>query len=138
MAAISRIKVSLRISGDDLLPKDISNSLAYLPYQSQERGKEVETPSGKSRIAKFGMWRLIASEQEPGDLDHQVSEILDQLTDNLVVWHELAENYHIDLFCGIFMESGMEGISLSPESLQMLGERKILLGLDIYAPDERY
>ena len=138
MAAINRTKVTLRISGGDLLPEDISNSLGCVPCRAQERGQEIETSLGKSRIAKIGMWSLFAAEQEPGDLDHQVWEILDQLTDNLAVWHELADNYHIDLFCGIFMESGVEGISLSPESLQMLGERKILLGLDIYAPDERY
>ncbi len=30
----------------------------------------------------------------------------------------------------------MEGISLSPASLLKLGERKILLDLDIYGPDD--
>ena len=82
------------------------------------------------------MWRLFATEQEPGDIDSQVSEILGQLTNNLDAWQELAENYKIDLFCGIFMDSDMEGISLRPESLQKLGERKILLDLDIYGPDK--
>jgi hypothetical protein len=136
MATISKTKATLRISGDNLLPDDISNSLGCLPSQAQERGQEIKSSSGKVRIAKFGLWRLFASEQEPGNLDFQVSEILDQLTSNLDAWHELADNYYIDLFCGIFMERDMEGISLSPESLLKLGERKIILDLDIYGPDE--
>ncbi len=136
MAVISRTKATLRISGEDLLPEDITNSLGGFPSHAQMRGEEIKAPSGNTRVAKFGMWRLSATEQEPGDLDYQVSEILDQLTNNLNAWQELADNYKIDLFCGIFMESDMEGISLSPESLQKLGERNILLDLDIYGPDE--
>ena len=136
MAAISLTKATLRIAGDDLLPEDITNSLGGFPTHEQTRGEELKTPSGKIRVAEFGMWRLCATDQVPGDLDCQVSEILDQLTSNLDAWQELADNYKIDLFCGIFMENEMEGISLSPESLQKLGERNILLDLDIYGPDE--
>jgi len=137
MATISRTKATLRISGKDLLPEDISSCLGGFPDFSQELGQEIANPSGKTRIAKFGMWSLSATDQEPGDLDFQISEILDQLTDNLDSWQELADNYKVDLFCGVFMESDMEGICLSPESLLKLGERKIILGLDIYGPDER-
>ncbi|GLS24755.1 DUF4279 domain-containing protein [Marinibactrum halimedae] len=136
MALISRTKATLRISGDDLLPEDITNSLGGFPTHEQTRGEELETSSGSIRVAKFGMWCLCATEQEPGDLDCQISEILEQLTSNLNAWQELADNYKIDLFCGLFMEDEMEGISLSPESLQKLGERNILLDLDIYGPDE--
>lgn len=132
MAIISRTKTALRIIGDGLLPEDISEYLGCPPTHSQEKGEEVLTPLGKKRIAKFGMWSIKATEQEPGDLNIQISEILDQLTDNLDSWQVLSDNYKIDLFCGLFMENDMEGISLTPDSLLRLGERKILLDFDIY------
>lgn len=34
------------------------------------------------------------------------------------------------------MESGNEGLSLSPSSLQALAERQIEIGFDIYGPDD--
>jgi hypothetical protein len=38
----------------------------------------------------------------------------------------------MDMFCGLFMKNENEGLSLSAESLAMLGERSIELSLDIY------
>ena len=91
---------------------------------------------GKPRIAKSGMWRLEASEKTPGNLDEQVTEILSQLADSMDVWRSLSERYTLDLFCGIFMDSSMEGISLSAKSMLELGHRGIEIDLDIYGPDD--
>lgn len=135
MASISQTKATLRIMGDDLLPEDITDSLGGFPTNCQVKGQEVVARSGRVRVAKTGLWRLSAADQAPGDLDLQVSEILDQLTDNLDAWQELFDNYRVDLFCGVFLGGNMEGLSLSPESLLKLGERKILLGMDIYGPE---
>lgn len=135
MAVVSKTKATLRIIGDDLLPEDVTNSLGGFPTHCQAKDQEVVRKSGNVRIAKSGLWALSATEQEPGDLDAQVSEILDQLTDNLDAWQKLSDNYRIDLYCGIFLDRSMEGLSLSSESLLKLGERNILLGFDIYGPD---
>lgn len=83
------------------------------------------------RIAKTGSWRFHATERVPGDLDAQVSEILDQLTPDLGVWASLSR-YEPDLFCGIFMASSNDGLPLSAKALLALGERGIALDLDIY------
>ena len=137
MATINRTVVTLRITGEDLLPEDITNILGCLPTHEQVKGQVfVVNKTKRKRTAKFGMWRLEATEKVPGDLDGQISEILDQLTDNIDSWVELADNYKIDLFCGLFMHVWMEGISISAESMFKLGQRKIEIGLDIYGPDE--
>ena len=52
------------------------------------------------------------------------------------MWRSITERYGIDLFCGLFMRVGNEGLSLSPQSLAALGRRQIELGLDIYGGDE--
>jgi hypothetical protein len=59
------------------------------------------------------MWILEASDQVPGDLDAQVEEILARLTPDLSVWRDISANHSIDLFCGLFMLQGNEGLSIS-------------------------
>ena len=87
------------------------------------------------RIVRTGSWRLSALRREPEDLEAQIFEILDQLTGDLTVWQSLA-GFRPDLFFGLFMGSGNDGVSLSPRALLALGQRGIVLGLDIYDADE--
>lgn len=81
------------------------------------------------------MWRLRAKEAEPEDLDGQVSELLGQVTSDLSVWGDIATRFRVDLFCGWFMGSGNEGVKISPETMLALGQRGIMLSLDIYERD---
>lgn len=137
MATISKTVATLRISGEELVPHEISALLGHPADKAQRKGDEIVGRStGTVRIAKFGMWRLHAPDAEPGDLDGQVSHILGKLTNDLAAWKHIADRFHIDLFCGLFMEGGMEGLSISPRSLMLLGERGIELGLDIYSGDD--
>lgn len=136
MATISKTVATLRISGDELVPEEVSALLGHPPDAAQRKGEEIVSPkTGTVRIAKIGMWRLYAPDAEPGDLDGQVSHMLGKLTCDLAVWKHLAARFHMDLFCGLFMDGEMEGLSMSPESLMLLGERGIELGLDIYSGD---
>jgi hypothetical protein len=80
------------------------------------------------------MWRLEATDREPEDLDGQIAELLSRLTPSLDVWRELCGRYQIDLFCGFFMRETNEGLEVSAESMAKLGQRGIVLGLDIYSP----
>jgi hypothetical protein len=89
------------------------------------------------RIARTGAWHLSATDREPEDLDGQVNELLSKLTDDLTVWTSIAKKYRVDLFCGLFMHQGNEGLSVKPESLAALGLRRIELGLDIYGGDDQ-
>ena len=137
MAILSKTKMCLRVIGDDLVPDEISLLLGSKPTREMIKGKPFYWKrDGEPRIAKSGMWRLEANDQIPGDLDIQVFELLDQLTDNLDTWGILSEKYKLDMFCGLFMDSGMEGISLSARSLLALGQRGIEIDFDMYGPDD--
>jgi len=83
------------------------------------------------------MWRLLAEDREPEDLDGQITELLSRLTSDLEAWRNLASRFRMDLFCGLCLESLNEGVSISPSSLAALGERGIELALDIYGSDDR-
>ncbi|ASL48723.1 hypothetical protein bAD24_p00060 (plasmid) [Burkholderia sp. AD24] len=137
MGPLQRSRATLRIAGDELIPDEISHLLGCLPTSSRRKGEEISgKTSGQKHVAISGLWRLTASPREPEDLDGQIDEILIRLTDDLKVWKALSQRYSVDLFCGLFMGCGNEGLSLSARSSKLLGARGIELGLDIYGPDD--
>ncbi len=127
--------------GDDLDPDEISSLLGGEPTFSQRKGDQIIGKVTKRvRVAKSGMWSISVSDREPGDLDGQIAEILNPLTQDLEIWKDVVSRYRADLFCGLFMGSGNDGLSLSPESLLALGSRGIMIDFDIYnacADEER-
>lgn len=99
----------------------------------RRKGDQIGS-ADRPRTAKIGQWHLEMPEQLPGDLDSQLGAVLDRLTPDLTVWKEIASRFEVDIFCGLFMEQGNEGLELSPATLKALGDRGIVLGLDIYGP----
>jgi hypothetical protein len=133
MGQLDHSLATLRIFGDDLDPEEISSLLGAQPTESWKKGDELRGKvTGSVRIAKTGMWRIKAMRREPENLVEQIHELLGQLSTDLAVWRTLSERYKLDLFCGIFMRSGNDGLELSAESLSALGERQVFLNLDIY------
>jgi Domain of unknown function (DUF4279) len=137
MPVIEKSVVTLRISGDTLVPAEITRLLGAPPTKAETKGQEiVGDVTGHRRIAKSGMWRLCAADREPENMHEQIQELLSQLTSDLSVWQKVADTFDIDLFCGVFMGDTNDGLVLSPKSLVALGQRHIELQLDIYAPTE--
>ena len=137
MAHLQRSAATLRIGGDDLTPDEITALVGVSPTHAQIKGQQfVGKKTGKIRVAKSGMWRLCAKDREPDDMDGQIQEILSQMTSDLSIWQSIASRFQIDLFCGLFLKSGNEGMTLSPQSLSALGTRGIELDLDIYSGDD--
>ena len=133
MGGVNRTVATLRFFGDDLLPDEITSLLGRAPSKSETKGDEWHRPNGTIRIANRGSWRLSAADREPGNLDAQVAELVAGLSDDLTVWADLTTRFRGDVFCGLFLEEGNEGISLSPQTLALLGARNLELDLDIYS-----
>ena len=124
---------ALRITGDDLVPADVTMALGCEPTRSWAKGDTVTSPQRpRPRTARSGMWTLEADDTSPGDVDAQVIAILDRLTADERVWGGLRDRYSVNLFCGWFMDRVNEGVSISPEVLSALGMRGILLDADLY------
>ena len=134
MGQLSESSASLRIFGDDLIPDEITALLGSEPTGSDEKGqpKHEAHLRGQVILAKHGSWRFGCKPRRPGNLDGQIKEILQKLTSDLTVWHELAEKFNMDMFCGLWLEAFNEGISLSTETLKSVSERHIFIDLDIY------
>ena len=75
---------------------------------------------------------MSALEQKPENLDVQIKEILAQLTNDLGVWRELTDKYQSNVFCGMFMSTGNDGISLASATLLALGNRGLEVWMDVY------
>ena len=133
MAVLSGSAASLRFFGDDLDPDELSRLLGCPPTKSERKGEEiVGKVTGHKRTARSGAWRLSVELREPGDFDGQISEIFERLTDDMSIWQDLTSRFRAYVFCGLFMEEGNEGISLSNETLQRLAERGLTIDFDIY------
>lgn len=136
MAAIHRAVATLRIIGPDLDPDQVTTMLGGTPTRTERKGQEISTGDGKpSRVARFGQWRIEAPAAQPGEINVQVKQFLEGLTNDVSVWRSLAGQFNIDIFCGWFMNETNEGEDINPETLLALGERGISLALDIYAPE---
>src|SRR5579862_6405921 len=136
MSEVHQSTVALRISGDNLVPDEITALLGASPTHAVikgEKGKHITGPKvGDVRVARSGMWTLEAPDREPEDMNGQIREILSQMTADLAVWQSITKRYRVDLFCGLFLSGDYGGLTLSPQSLAALGERGIEMGLCIY------
>ena len=119
--------------GDELDPDEVSRLLGCEPSLAYREGDEHRFKTG-STIRKCGMWSLNAEDREPADLDAQITEIFDRVSDDPTIWAELSAAYTIDIFCGFFMKGTDEGLDVSPATMKILGDRGIRLGFCIYAP----
>ncbi|MEF9966687.1 MAG: DUF4279 domain-containing protein [Comamonas sp.] len=136
MAHLERSVATLRIMGDDLVPEEISRLLGAVPTSAHAKGHQYPLEeSGRLVTRKSGVWRLRAREAQPEDLDGQVSELLGLVTSNLSVWGDLTNRFRVDMFCGWFMGSANEGVQISSGTLLALGQRRIMLSVDIYGPN---
>ena len=134
MTALDRCQAALRISGDDLVPEELSRLFDHFYTEGWVKGYEYLTSSGAVVVRKTGAWILEAEPTGSADFDGQISRLLGCIDVSLDDWALLAKRFEIDIFCGWFMRETNEGIAVSPQTMRMLSERNITLSVDLYAP----
>ncbi len=131
-----RSKASLRISGDELNPDEISNLLEASSTYSERKGDVIVGKVTKhQRIAKTGRWSIESNLPDEVDVEEKLNELLDQVSNDESVWTSINKKYKVDIFCGMFMEANNRGFGLSVKTLKRLTSLGIEVGFDIYAPD---
>ena len=123
---------SIGFYGDDLDPTEISKQLGAEPTVGVAKGGTWVTEMGAEKVARTGSWRLVAERCVPADLDGQIRRLFSTLSDDFEAWRSLAGRFRGRVFCGLFLASGNDGVTLRPETLLMIGERGLVLDLDIY------
>lgn len=133
MGPVHDTAATLRFSGDDLDPDEITEKLGATPSRAERKGQTIRGPrSGRERIARTGSWHLTVEHRSPGDLNAQIKELLKLATDDTSVWRPLSKRYKPDVFCGVFLETLNEGLNLEAETLALLAERGLFINFDIY------
>jgi hypothetical protein len=130
---IDEVKVHLRVFGDDLDPGEITRLLNCKPTSSRRKG-DVIPDKRYHRVASKGSWLLDGQLDRSIDLEQQVKSLLSMVTDEISIWHDLANRFQLDISCGLFLDNMNRGFELSPELMKYLSDRKIKIGFDIYAP----
>ncbi|MEM9754974.1 MAG: hypothetical protein AAF914_03220, partial [Pseudomonadota bacterium] len=54
------------------------------------------------------------------------------LTDDPGIWADLTARFRADMFCGVFLSGGNEGMSLSRQTIRSLAVRGLTIDFDIY------
>jgi hypothetical protein len=126
---------ALRITGDSLHPDGVSSLLGCRPTLGFVKG-QVEPSRGKPIIRETGGWQLDSLGQQPGNIDAHVAELFRRVNKDLPAWATLSGEYKTDLFCVYFGSEANEVVQASAETLKILGDRGIKLGLRIYSPGE--
>ena len=127
---------SIGFYGDDLDPSEITRQLGCEPTFGVAKGGTWITALGAEKLAGTGSWRLVAERLAPADLDAQIGLLLSAMNDDLEAWQSLAGRFRGRVFCGVFLASGNDGLTLRPETLLMIGQRGLVLDLDIYEQSE--
>lgn len=136
MAHVYKTKLSLRISGDSLIPADVTKLLGAEPAFSHAKGDEYTTKStGEIRQRRSGLWLIHVEERSPENLDAQLNELFGMLTDDLDAWKFIDDNYSADLFCGLFMQGFNEGLLITARMMKKIADRRLCIGFDIYGGD---
>jgi hypothetical protein len=136
MPALDKGVAALRIFGDDLDPEELSGFFGCAYTDGWVKGYEFSTSSGAVIIKKTGGWILEAEPTDSADFDGQISALLGSINISLDDWTSVAGRFEMNIFCGWFMRESIEGVTISPRTLRMLGDRNISLSVDIYAPSD--
>ena len=126
-------KVALRLTGDDLIPSQISRALNCEPSEAKSKGDEVESKRF-IRKAPTGVWLL----QSPScqTIDEAINYLLDQVSNDAAVWADLNKRYHAEFFIGVFSDAKQFGVVITPETLKRLSRFGLSVSLDIYCNAE--
>lgn len=123
--------VALCIRSDGLDPAEVTTKLGASPTYSCRKG-DVHRGENYDRIEHTGKWFLERpTSSEP--IDEQVTALLGKLNDDNKVWGELTEEHAVEIIVGVFITDWNQGFDLSAPTLQMLCDRKISIGFDIYS-----
>lgn len=121
---------------DDLEPAEVTDALGLAPTLAFAKGDPFppDTRSGQAgRRRRWGIWRLESTLPASAELDEHLRSLLDQLDPRAAAIRAYAEDgFRVHFFCGLFLDSTNEELSLPPATLARVAQLGASLDLDIY------
>jgi hypothetical protein len=134
MDSLQRAAVSVSISGDDLVPSEITALLGEAPALGVCKGEVFLASHGKHIEAQTGKWLFGGQWESPSDLDRQITSIFSALTEDIAVWNEVTSRFECYLSVGGYFHDWTGGMTLQPSTMRLLVERNLAIDFDLYAP----
>lgn len=134
MDNLQRASVTLLISGDSLVPDELTALLGELPNLGVTKGETFRASHGEEIEANTGRWVFGGDWRSPPDLDEQVTELLLALPSGSELWLELTRRFQCWVTVGAYLNDWTGGLTLAPATLKLLAERNLPIDLDLYAP----
>jgi hypothetical protein len=129
--------VYFTLTGEDLLPDEISAALGVLPDQSWKRGsaKQPNKPvpvSATLPVYKFGRWSLNAPCSKEEDDEYQIDQLLNLLERLPPILKSYVELYDGGIVVTFSSREVNIGIYLSSSIIQRMSELGLSIVYDIY------
>jgi hypothetical protein len=128
--------ITLRISGESLIPSSISTIIGIEPDFSHTKNEPILDKEGNiARRAKTGQWHLNHERTltDEWNCNYAIMELMNKINVNDSIWKEIVNQYKVDIYVSLTMQEGRnKGFQLEPELMRNLGIKGISLGFDIY------
>ena len=134
MDSLQRAIVSVTISGDDLVPSEVTELLGGPPRLAVSKDEAFLASHGKEITARTGMWQFGGDWETPPHLDRQISAVLSALTGDMSAWREMTSRYQCYLSVGGYFHDWTGGMTLVPNTSKLLADRNLAIDFDLYAP----
>jgi hypothetical protein len=134
MAAIGRVRASLRVFGESLDPDEVSALLGRPPTRQHRKGDKIEGKGGYA-VEPTGAWILDSPLSEKIELEEHIEVMLASLSNDMDEWSSLTDRFSASILCSLFLDQYNEGFELSPRIAQALSERGLVAAFDIYSGD---
>ncbi|MEL6231571.1 MAG: DUF4279 domain-containing protein [Cyanobacteria bacterium J06627_3] len=121
--------VSLRFWGEALVPDEITQALGVQPQIAHGKGESL-SPS-LMPTAPIGIWIYFANESVDRPLDDNILSLLQQLPQELDIWHCLTDQHSGIISCGLRFDQQDCGQFLSAATLEKVGERRLAIDFDL-------
>lgn len=136
MAAIARVRVSLRVFGDSLEPEEVSALLGRQPTRSHRKGDKTSQASATGASTEpTGAWILDSGLSEKAEIEDHVEALLSPVSNDCDEWASLTSRFSASILCSTFLDQYNEGFELSPRLARSLADRGLVIAFDIYSGD---
>lgn len=134
MDSLQRASATLLISGDNLIPDELTALLGGPPKLGVRKGETFRASHGGEVEAPTGKWFSGGDWRSPPDLDEQIAELFAGLPNDTELWADLTRQFECWLSIGAYLDDWTGGLTLAPATLKLLAERNLPLDFDLYAP----
>jgi len=134
VAAIARVRVSLRVFGDSLEPDEVSALLGSKPTRCHRKGDPV-TGGNSAHVEPTGAWILDSQLSEKTEVEEHVETLLTRLSNDEDEWASLVSRFSASFHCSLFLDQYNEGLEVSPRLARHVADRGLVIAFDIYSGD---